>query len=139
VFARITVSDDAWKNWFMPSETNSLVLKDAVELSYQEKWDLVFLTIFKGIEAEAKRLLGKNCLKEKPDRLVAALQDSGLVSECEFHFLNGLRAIRNEVAHGKPRESEALDRIFLRNEIKVGVLLAILLLMRLQALVSLKR
>jgi len=139
VFARITVSDDAWKNWFTPSETNSLVLKDAVELSHQEKWDLVFLTIFKGIEAEAKRLLGKDRLKEKPDRLVAALQDSGLVSECEFHILNGLRAIRNEVAHGKPRESEALDRIFLRNEIKVGVLLAILLLMRLQALVSLKR
>jgi len=132
-------SDDAWNKWFTPSTTNFRVLKDAVELSYQEKWDLVFLTIFKGIEAEAKRLLGKDRMKEKPDRFVAALQDSGLVSECEFHFLNGLRAVRNEVAHGKAEDSEALDRLFLRNEIKVGVLLAILLLMRLQALTSLKR
>jgi uncharacterized protein YutE (UPF0331/DUF86 family) len=126
------VSEDAWIKRFKPSTINSTALKEAVDLSYQKRYELVFLTIFKAIEAEAKRLL-KTDFKEKPDKILGALQESGLVSECEFHFLNGLRVLRNEVAHGYPEESHTIDKLFVQNELKIGILLAILLLMHLQS------
>ncbi|MGA8858009.1 MAG: hypothetical protein WB643_12705 [Candidatus Bathyarchaeia archaeon] len=48
-------SEDAWDKRFKPSTANSLILKEALDLFFQGKYDLMFLTIFKGIEAEAKR------------------------------------------------------------------------------------
>jgi hypothetical protein len=123
-------SEEAWDKFFKPSEQ---VLKEAVELSHQENYELVFLTIFKGIEAEAKRLLGREYAEEKPEKITSRLRDAGLLSECEFHFLNGLRALRNEVAHGKPAKPDPANTVFLRSEIKAGILLAIVVLMRLQS------
>jgi hypothetical protein len=126
-------SDDTWSKLFKPSVSNSKISREAVDLRFQNKHDLVFLMIFKGIEAEAKRLLKAEHHKEKPDKVIAALHESGVISEHEFHFLNGLRALRNTVAHGYPDESETIDKLFLSNELRAGVLLAILMLMRLQS------
>jgi hypothetical protein len=128
-----TSSEDEWNELLIPSAMNSKILKDALDLSWQNKYELEFLTIFKGIESEAKRILEINHDKEKPDKIIDALKKSGLISEIEFHFLNGLRALRNEIAHGKPEESNPVDNFFIQNEIKAGILLAILLLMRLQS------
>jgi hypothetical protein len=44
-------SEDAWDKQFKPSTANSLILKEALDLLLQRKYDLMFLTIFKGIEA----------------------------------------------------------------------------------------
>jgi hypothetical protein len=126
-------SEDAWDKRFEPSTANSLILKEALDLCFQGKYDLMFLTVFKGIEAEAKRLLGSSYEREKPDKIVSGLQKFGLVSEAEFHFLNGLRAVRNEVGHGRPEEPQTEERLFVQNEIKVGGILAVLMLMRLQS------
>jgi len=41
--------EEAWHELFKPSQENEQVLKEAVELSHQEKYELVFLTVFKGI------------------------------------------------------------------------------------------
>ncbi len=125
-------SKGSWLHLFTPSTKNSEVLKEALDLAFQGKYDLVFFTIFKGIEAEAKRLLPKGYDREKPERIISAVQDAGLVSECEFHFLNALRALRNEVGHGRPYEPASSERVFLENEVKAGILVAILILMRLQ-------
>jgi hypothetical protein len=126
-------SDQAWSKLFIPSLVNADVMKQAVDLSYSEKYDLMFLTMFKGIEAEAKRLLGPEYEKQKPEKIVSGLQSKGWLTESEFHMLNALRALRNEVGHGKPEEPSPEDRVFLDSEIKVSVLLAILLLMQLQS------
>ncbi|MCJ7768416.1 hypothetical protein MUP79_08500 [Candidatus Bathyarchaeota archaeon] len=126
-------SEEAWDKLFKPSVENEPVLKEAVELSHQDKYELVFLALFKGIEAEAKRLLGKEYAEEKPEKIVSGLHAAGLLSEREFHFLNGLRALRNEVAHGRPAEADPANTVFLRSEIKAGILLAIVVLMRLQS------
>ena len=126
-------SEDAWDKHFEPSVVNSMVLKEALDLCFQKKYDLMYLTVFKGIEAEAKRLLGAGYEKEKPDKIVSGLQNAGLISEGEFHFLNGLRAVRNKVGHGQPEEPEAQERLYVQNEIKVGAILAVLMLMRLQS------
>jgi len=128
-----TSSEDAWNELLMPSAINSKVLEDVLDLSYKKKYELEFLTIFKGVESEAKRILEINYDKEKPDKIIDALKKSGLISEIEFHFLNGLRALRNEIAHGKPKESNPVGNFFIQNEIKAGILFAILLLMRLQS------
>lgn len=37
---------------------------------------------------------------EKPDKIVAELRNHGIFQEQEFHLLNGLRVLRNEVVHG---------------------------------------
>jgi uncharacterized protein YutE (UPF0331/DUF86 family) len=33
--------------------------------------------------------------------MIAELKRRGMISEWEFHFLNGLRALRNEFGHGR--------------------------------------
>ena len=127
-------SNQAWHKSFNPTDNNKKIFKEAVELIWQNKYDLVFLVLFMGIEAEAKRLLKDvDLTKEKPDKIIAALLNSDWVSEYEFHFLNGLRALRNEIAHGHPQESSLHKKIFIDNEVKIGVLIAILLLMLLQS------
>jgi hypothetical protein len=126
-------SNQALYKLFTASQVNREVLKEALDLSYREKDDLVFLTMFKGVEAEAKRLLGKEYEKQKPEKIVSALQSQGWLTETDFHMLNALRALRNEVGHGRPEELSPIDKKFLDSEIKVSALLAILLLMDLES------
>jgi uncharacterized protein YutE (UPF0331/DUF86 family) len=50
-------SEQAWFRVFNPNEENSRILSEAVQLSYNNRFDLVFLTLFKAIERGAKRIL----------------------------------------------------------------------------------
>lgn len=124
-------SDESWKKTFNVSEVNEKIMKEAVDLIYQNKYDLVFLSLFKGIEAEAKRLIKNSEIR--PEKLITALREHKLISDREYHFFNGLRSVRNLIAHGHPDELDESNRIFLENEIKIGILMEIILLMYLQS------
>jgi len=60
------VSEDSWGKLFKPSEINTEVLKEAVELSWQNRHELVFLTLFLTSKDNDFLILPNNGTMNKP-------------------------------------------------------------------------
>lgn len=133
VLGRIYYSHDkSWNRIFRPSAANAAAMEEAVKLYYEHP-DLAFLTLFKAVESEAKRHLGKEYENEKPEKLIQGLRERNMVTEWEFHLLNGLRALRNEIGHGKVRLPESEELQFLSALTEAALISTFPLLMHIQS------
>jgi hypothetical protein len=93
---------------------------------------LALVRIFKGVEAEIDRLVGDSDRKNA-DRMISELRKRGLITEWEFHFLNALRALRNEFGHGRASEPTEAELTMLYSYCDGALLLSALLLARLNS------
>lgn len=126
-------SDRAWYKLFKPTEQCESVFREMQTLSNDQQYGLAFVRLFKGIEAEIDRLV-EDAVPRNADRMIAELKRRELISEWEFHFLNGLRALRNEFGHGRAEQPNEGELSMLYSLCDGALLLGTFLLAKLNAM-----
>ena len=125
-------SDRAWYKLFKPTEQCDSVFREMQTLSNDRQHGLALVRLFKGIEAEIDRLVEDTAI-QNADRMITELKRRELISEWEFHFLNGLRALRNEFGHGRAEQPNEEELKVLYSLCDVALLLGTFLLAKLNA------
>lgn len=71
---------------------------------------------------------------QNAERMIAELKRRELITEWEFHFLNGLRAMRNEFGHGRAEQLKEVELAMLYSLCDGALLLGTFLLAKLNAM-----
>ena len=125
--------DRAWYKLFSPTEGCERIFQEAQSLSNDKQYGLALVRLFKGLEAEVDRLV-RDSEQGNADKMISELKKRALITEWEFHFLNGVRALRNEFGHGKARQPSEDELTMLYSLCDGALLLAAILLARLNSI-----
>ena len=128
-----SASEQAWYKLFKPTGQCDMIFREMQTLSNDRQYGLALVRLFKGIEAETDRLV-RDAGLQNADRMIAELKRRGMISEWEFHFLNGLPALRNEFGHGRAEQPKEGELAMLYSLCDGALLLGTFLLAKLNAM-----